>query len=96
MEEQAEPIRLPHLTLILPLSTSPNEARQHAEARLVGALASFTIRTIALKDVGEFNTPDGKIYGKKFMAVLEPIPDEDEEDGEVVYVHPDYKNLIRH
>lgn len=92
MEENE--VRLPHITIILPVNTTPREARMHAQNRLTGALEDYQIRTIALMEIGEFSTRYGSIYGKKFMIVLEEIPGE--EDGEVVFLHPDYKNIIRH
>ena len=93
-EEENEGRRLPHITLILPVQTTPRQARAHAQARLTGPLENFQIRTIALMSIGEHKTRYGPVYGKRFMAVLEEIPDE--EDGEVVYVHPDYHNFLKH
>lgn len=94
MDEENEARRLPHITLILPVDTDLRQARAHAQARLTGALENFQIRTIALMSVGEHKTRYGPMYGKRFMIVLQEIPDE--EEGEVVYVHPDYRNLLKH
>lgn len=95
-EKEAGARRLPHITLILPVNTTPHEARAHAQTRLTGPLEDFQIRTIALMEIGEFKTRYGPVYGRKYMVVLEEPKDEEEDEGEVVYVHPDFRNYMKH
>lgn len=92
---QEREVRLPHITLILPIDTTPRQARAHAQTRLTGGLEDFQIRSIVLMSIGEFQTRFGPVFGKRFMVVLERIPDE-EDDEEVVFVHPDYHNILKH
>jgi hypothetical protein len=93
---------LPQFRIVLPLDTTPREAEAHARARLAGPLAEqFEIATIGLLKIGEIKTKGGRVFGKQFLVVLRPInpSDEsvDEDDGpQVLYEHPDYKNLVKH
>lgn len=92
---------LPQFRIVLPLDTTPREAEAHARSRLTGPLAEkFEIATIGLLKIGEIKTKGGRVFGKQFLVVLRPLnpPDESVEDDEpqVLYEHPDFKNLVKH
>ena len=96
---------LPQFSIVLPLETTLEEASMHARARLPDVLArKFEIHTVGLIKTGEIKTKRGTVYGKQFVVILrpvdlfpEPVDEDDESDeAEVLYEHPDYKKLILH
>ena len=93
----------PQFRIVLPIETTAEEARVHARARLTGVLASrFEIHTVGLLKTGEIETKHGIVYGKQFVVILRPLElvpefvDDDDDEAEVLYEHPDYKKLIIH
>ena len=91
----------PQFNIVLPVNTPTEEVEVHARARLKGVLAQhFDIFAIKSVRSGKIMTKHGPVLGEQFVIVLHPIggfvEQEDDENGEVLYEHPNYKKLIIH
>lgn len=93
---------LPQFHIVLPIDTPTEEVEAHARSRLKGVLAQrFDILSVKSVKTGKILTKHGPVHGEQFLIVLQPLDgwfelENEDEEGEVLYEHPDYKKLIIH
>lgn len=82
--------RIPHVTLILPLSATESDARESAEDMIRNGLnlVSFEIVHVELLEEGLIQTPGGVKSGRRYAVAFRKT------EGSVIYVHPDYEQIV--
>lgn len=91
MDKNVHDQRLPHLSLVLPLSSTEEDAREAARQVISDRLdiSTFEILQVELIQEGMIHTRDGTKEGKRYRVVFRQIY------GEVVYIHPDFDAIMR-
>jgi len=82
--------RVPHVTIILPPSSTEDDAVEAATDLISDGLnvKRFDILHVEMVEEGEFKTAAGVLPGKRYIvAYLEKL-------GEVIYLHPDYEKHV--
>jgi len=88
MEELHQEIRLPHIFVVLSLSSTEDDAKSEAHDRLSEVFNSFEILHIELVEEGLLQTRSGPKIGKRYQIAFREL------HGEVVFVHPDYDSIM--
>jgi len=91
MDEHVHEQRLPHVTLVLPLSSTEDDAKEAAHDLILNGLdlENFEILHVELMEEGEIRTKKGLIEGKRYLVAFRQV------HGEVVYTHPDLDAIMR-
>lgn len=81
---------IPHVSLILPLSANEADARQAADDMIRNGLQlkSFEIVHVELVEEGMIQTPRGVRKGRRYLVAFHRT------EGDVVYTHPNYKEIL--
>lgn len=91
MDKNVHEQRLPHVCLVLPVTSTEDDAREAARQVISDRLdiSKFEILHVELIQSGLIPTPDGVKEGKRYRVVFRQL------HGEIVYVHPEYDAIMR-
>ncbi len=91
MDENVHEQRLPQVTLVLPLSSTEDDAKKAAHDLILHGLdlENFEILHVELMEEGEILTKAGLIEGKRYVVAFRQL------HGKVVYTHPDFDAIMR-
>ena len=78
--------RLPHVSVVLPMSSTEDDAQEVAQELIQNALnlEHFEILHVEVIEKGHILTKGGMVEGKRYIVAFRQL------HGETVYVHPDY------
>jgi len=90
-DNDVEEVRLPHLSVVLPHSSTEDDAKEAAADLIANSMkiAHFEIMSVILEETGTIPTPGGMRQGKRYLVAFR------ETEGEVIYIHPDYYKLVQ-
>jgi hypothetical protein len=89
MSPEQEDLILPSISVVLPLSSSEEDAKAVASEKLSQLLEGdcFKILAVDLLEEGVISTPIGVTNGKRYMVSFLRTEN-------VVYIHPDYDKIM--
>ena len=91
MDRSVHEQRLPQVSLVLPLSSTEEDAKAAAHDLILNGLdiENFEILHVELMEEGHIRTKGGVKEGKRYVVAFRQLY------GEVVYTHPNFDELIR-
>lgn len=91
MDQHVHEKRLPHLAVILPMESTPDDAvevaREQIRTRL--DLKCFEICHVQLMETGQIQTPNGVVNGKRYIVAFQQT------HPEVIFEHPDFAEIMK-
>lgn len=83
--------RLPQISLVLPLTSTEEDARAVAHDLISNGMDidRFEILHVELMEEGPIETKNGIRKGKRYLVAFRQLY------GEVIFVHPEFDELIR-
>lgn len=90
MDKDVQEQRLPQITLVLPHSSTNEDAKEAARELISNALdiKNFEILHVEMVQEGSIRTKLGTIEGRRYSVAFRQL------HGKVIFVHPDYESIV--
>ena len=82
--------RLPQLSVVLPMSSTKDDAKEAAHDLISNGMeiSNFEILHVEFVGEGQFRSRGSMVTGKRYIVAFEQL------QGEVVFIHPNYDEIM--